>query len=164
MGDLCFAALLAAVGKLRKLLLHWSSPTEVTNIINSALLRVKEVYVNQPREYVAHRSKLRLCKKLGEKDLDPIFRLPRLPKEVMLQLFNMLLLVELPCLVEDRLINEFCDDLENHKVHRQDENSSNGSTVIQPVSSRQSDIQETSAVVQEDDYELYQSFDKTFDE
>ena len=76
----------------------------------------------------------------------------------------MLLLVELPCLVEDRLIDEFCDDLENHKVHRQDENSSNGSTVIQPVSSRQSDIQETSAVVQEDDYELYQSFDKTIDE
>lgn len=96
--------------------------------------------------------------------MDPIFRLPRLPKEVMLQLSNMLLLVELPCLVEDRLIDEFCDDLENHKVHRQDENSSNGSTVIQPVSSRQSDIQETSAVVQEDDYELYQSFDKTIDE
>ena len=55
LGDLCFTALLAAVGKLRKLLLHWSSPAEVTNIINSALLRVKEVYVNQPREYVAHR-------------------------------------------------------------------------------------------------------------
>ena len=57
--------------------------------------------------------------------------------------------------------------LENHKVHRQDENSSNGSTVIQPVSSRQSDIQETSSEIQEeteDENGLYQSFDKTIDE
>ena len=44
--------------------------------------------------------------------MDPIIRLPWLPKEVMLKLADELFLVELPCIVEDRLINEFCDDLE----------------------------------------------------
>ena len=58
------------------------------------MLRVKEVYVNRPREYVAHNSKIRLCKKIGEKEVNLIFRLTRLPRQVMLQLTDELSLVQ----------------------------------------------------------------------
>ena len=82
---------------------------------------------------------------------------------------------ELPFILEEKLIADFCDDLENHSDQRQDENSSDGSTVIkpyrskqssteiQPVNSRHSDKQETSVKIQkelEDDNKLYQSFNK----
>jgi len=42
---------------------------------------------------------------MGEKDVDPKFRLPRIPKEVMLQLSETLSLVDFPCLIKERLID-----------------------------------------------------------
>ena len=114
---------------------------------------------------------------MGEKEVNSIFRLPRLPKEVMLQLSDELSQVELPCLVGEHLIDQFWEDL---RSQRYDDNSSNGSTVntpanskqsstvIQPDSSRQSDIHETSAEDQEeeseDDNEMYQSFNRTINQ
>ena len=99
-------------------MLEWSGPVQVTQIINNALLRVKEAFVNHPREYVAQRSKLRLCREMGEKDVNPMFQLPR---EVMLQMKDELSAVELPCLVEDQLIDEFYDDLVDQRGQRHDE-------------------------------------------
>ena len=53
----------------------------VTKIINNAMVEVKEYEVKNPRTYVAHRSKIRLAKKMGQKDVNPLFKLPRLPAE-----------------------------------------------------------------------------------
>ena len=64
---------------------------------------------------------------MGEKDLNPIFRLPRLPKEIMLQLADELSLVELPCLVENQLVDEFYEDHGDHKEQNQDDDSSDNS-------------------------------------
>ena len=85
--------------------------------------------MNKPRTYVAHRSKLRLCKKMGEKDVHSIFRLPRLPREVMLQLEDELSAIELPCLVENDVFDKFHHDPVNQGAQRQDDNSSADSTV-----------------------------------
>ena len=48
----------------------------VTKIINNAMVEVKEYEVKNPRTYVAHRSKIRLTKKMGQKDVNPLFKLP----------------------------------------------------------------------------------------
>ena len=69
---------------------------------------------------------------MGEKDVNPIFRLPRLPKEVMLT--NSLWW---SCLVDEELIGNFCKDLVDQWGQRDDDNSSKGSTVIKPASSIQ---------------------------
>lgn len=81
-GDLVYTAVIPAVGNCRK-------------------------QVNMPRTYTAHISKLCLCKKLGEKDINPIFKLPRPPIAVNEEL----LVINLPCLVNDDLIGEFWDEL-----------------------------------------------------
>ena len=55
---------------------------------------------------------------MGEKDVNPMFQLPR---EVMLQMKDELSAVELPCLVEDQLIDEFYDDLVDQRGQRHDD-------------------------------------------
>ena len=45
MGDPSYAAVLPAVGNLRKLLQEWSGLFEVNEFKNNAMLRVKEVYL-----------------------------------------------------------------------------------------------------------------------
>ena len=51
----------------------------VTKIINNEMIEVKEYEVKNPRIYLTHRSKIRLTKKMGHKDVNPLFKLPRLP-------------------------------------------------------------------------------------
>ena len=80
-GDRVYCAVLPPQGNSRKLQLTWSGPVIVTEIINNALVKVKEYEVRNPRTYVAHRSKVRVAKKFGEKDVDPLFKLPRIPVE-----------------------------------------------------------------------------------
>ena len=70
-----------AQGNSQKLQLQWSGPVMVTKIINNAKIEVKEYEVKNPQTYVAHRSKIRLAKKMGQIDVDPLFKLPRLPAE-----------------------------------------------------------------------------------
>ena len=53
----------------------------VTKIINNAMIMVKEYDMKNPQTCVAHHSKVRLTKKMGQKDVDPLFKLPRLPAE-----------------------------------------------------------------------------------
>ena len=80
-GDRVYCAALPPQGNSRKLQLNWSGPVVVTEVINNALVKVKEYGVRNPQTYVAHRSKVRVAKKLGEKDVDPLFKLPRIPVE-----------------------------------------------------------------------------------
>jgi len=95
-GDRVYCAAHPPQGNSRKLQLNWSSPVLVTEIINNALVRVKEYDVKNPQTYVAHRSKVRLAKKLGQKDMDPLFKLPRLPAEAIRDLADELSEFELP--------------------------------------------------------------------
>ena len=53
---------------------------------------------------------------------------PRLPREVMLQLEDELSAIELPCLVDNYVMDEFHDDPVHHGAQRQDDNSSVDST------------------------------------
>ena len=57
---------------------------------------------------------------MGEKDINP--------KEVMLQLEDELSLVELPCLVNEEVIEKFCKDLVYQRGQRNDDDSFENST------------------------------------
>ena len=64
------AVLPPPVGNLRKLQLKWRGPLQITEIINQAMVRIKEINVTNHRKYDAHISKLRLAKKFGEQYLN----------------------------------------------------------------------------------------------
>ena len=117
--------------------------------------------MSKPRTYVAHRSKLRLCKKMGEKDVHPVFRLPRLPKEVMLQLEDELSAIELPCLVEHDVFDEFHHDPVNQGGQRQDDDSSADSTRTES-SSKTSTVKNVSEEEQEQESENEDDEDEQF--
>ena len=68
----------------------------VTEIINNALVRVEEYGVKNPQTYMAYRSKVRIAKRFGQKDVDPLFKLPRLPAEAIRDLADELSEFELP--------------------------------------------------------------------
>ena len=107
-GDRVYCAVLPPQGNSRKLQLTWSGPVIVTEIINNALIKVKEYDVRNPRTYVAHRSKVRVAKKSGEKDVDPMFKLPRIPAEAVKHLAEELSEFELPARQLDaELVDEF---------------------------------------------------------
>ena len=89
------------------------------------MVRIRELNVHKPRIYDTHVSKLRLAKKMGERDPNPIFILPRLPKEDMLQLADELSEINLLCKVNDDLVDEFYKDI-NHRSQHQDDDSSTG--------------------------------------
>ena len=80
----------------------------VKKIINNAMIMVEEYDVKNPRTYVAHRSKVPLAKKMGQKDVDPLFKLPRLPAEAIKELAEELSEFELPARQLDaEVIDEF---------------------------------------------------------
>ena len=120
-----YATVLPPVRNSRKLHIFWSDPLQITEIFNQAMVWIKEFNVPKPRLYEAHVSKLRLAKKMGEQDPNPIFILPRLPKEDMLQLANELSKINLPCEVNDVIVDEFYKDI-NHGSQHQDDDSSTG--------------------------------------
>ena len=74
-------------------------------------MKIKEMNVLNSGEYTPHISKLRLMIKFGEPDLNPIFLLLRLPKEAMLQLEDKLSKINLPCKVNQSLVDEFFKDI-----------------------------------------------------
>ena len=103
---------------MRKLQLRWSGPVFVERIINNAMLELKEYDVKNPRTYVAHRSKIRLAKKMGQKDVDPLLKLPRLPAEAIADLAEELSQFELPAKQLDAdLIDEFYS--QESEIHHQ---------------------------------------------
>ena len=90
----------------------------VTKIINSAMIMVKEYDVKNPRTYVAHRSKVCLAKRMGQKDVNPLFKLPRLPAEAIKDLAEELSEFDLPVRTLDaKLIDEFHSL--NSEIHHQ---------------------------------------------
>ena len=72
-GDRVFAAMLLPPGNTRKLQIKWSGPLVVMELVNNAMIKIQEIEVKNPRTYIAHRSKLRLAKRMGQKDTDPLF-------------------------------------------------------------------------------------------
>ena len=72
-GDKVYAAVLPPPGNSRKLQIKWSGPLVITEVVNDAMIKIQELHVKNPRIYIAHRSKLRLAKKMGQKDTDPLF-------------------------------------------------------------------------------------------
>ena len=60
------------------------------------MIEVQEIRVKKSRVYVAHRTKLRLAKKNGSKDLIPSFVLPRISLKDAGQMENALSTVVLP--------------------------------------------------------------------
>ena len=80
-------------------------------VVNEAMIKIQELDVKKPKTYIAHRSKLRLAKKMGQKDTDPLFKLPRLPKSKMDQLSQELEEFELPSRNNQNfVIDEFCEE------------------------------------------------------
>ena len=79
----------------------------VKKIINNPMIMVQEYDVKNLRTYFAHRSKVRVAKKMGQKDVDPLFKLPRLPAEAIKDLAEELSELELPA---RRLYAEVIDE------------------------------------------------------
>ena len=72
------------------------------------MIEVEEYDVKNLRTYVAHQFKIRLAKKMGEKDVDPLFKLPRIPAEAVKDLAEELSQFELPAKTLDaELLDEF---------------------------------------------------------
>ena len=119
-GDRIYAAVLPPPGNTRKLQIKWNSPLVVLEIVNKAMIKIQELDVKNPRTYIAHRSKVRLAKRFGQKDTDPLFKLPRLPRSEMDQLSQELEEFELPgrTNLED-VIDEIWNDV--HKSHTGDD-------------------------------------------
>lgn len=85
-----------------------SGPVTVTKIINNAMVEVQEYEVKNPQTYVACRSNIRLAKRMGQKDVNPLFKLPRLPVEAVKDLADELSEFELPARQLDaELADEF---------------------------------------------------------
>ena len=91
-----YCATLPPQGNSQKLQLSWAGPVIVTKIINNAMIEVTEYEVKNPQTYVAHRSKICLAKKMGQKDINLLFILPRLPAEAVKDLAEELSQFELP--------------------------------------------------------------------
>ncbi len=124
-GDRVYCAALPPQGNSRKLQLTWSGPVLVTEIINNALVKVQEYGVKNPRTYVAHRSKVRVAKKFGEKDVDPLFKLPRIPAEAIKNLEDELSEFELPARQLDaEVMDEFHSQTSEIRQRGKDHRSS----------------------------------------
>ena len=108
--DKVYAAMLPPPGNSRKLQIKWSGPLVTTEVVNKAMIKIQELHVKNPKTYIAHRSKLRLAKKMGQKDTDPLFRLLRLPKDEMDQINQELEEFELPGKSNQDVIDEFHQD------------------------------------------------------
>jgi len=82
------------------------------------MVKVKEYEVKNPRTYVAHRPKIHLAKRLGDKDVNPLFKLPSLPAEAVKDLGEELSWFELPAkTLNAELLDEFHSQYS--KIHHQ---------------------------------------------
>ena len=150
LGDRVYCAALPPQGNTRKLQLSWSGPVLVQKIINDAMLELKEYDVRNPRTYIAHRSKVRLAKKLGQKDLDPLFKLPRIETEALADLAEELSQFELPAKrLDAELVDEFhSQDSETHHRGRSHRSSISSTPSATPQNSPESASSESSENVQ----------------
>ena len=68
-----YAAVLPTITNSRKLNIRWSGPLIMEELINETMVKVREIRVKKPRLYTAHRTKLRLAKGEGRKEINPSF-------------------------------------------------------------------------------------------
>ena len=61
---------------------------------------------------------------MGVKDINPIFKFPRLSKKIMERLEDKLSMIELPCKPQDDVMDDFYDDQVDQVEEQQDDNSS----------------------------------------
>ena len=137
-GDQIYAAVLLPPGNTRKLQIKWSGPLVVleNEILNPAMLKIQEIGVRNPRIYTAHRSKVRMAKHFGQKDVDPLFKLPRLPRAEMEELSQELEEFELPGKQDQNdVIDEIWDDVTNHARENHDDSTAASSTVSSSMKS-----------------------------
>ena len=98
------------------------------------MIKIQEMEVKNPRTYIAHGSKLRLAKRMGQKDTDPLFKLLCLPKSKMDQLSQELEEFELPGKSNQDVIDEFCEEI--HKSHTGDDSQDDSTSLSCSVSSK----------------------------
>ena len=139
-GDRVYCAALPPQGNTRKLQLRWSGPVLVQRIINDAMIELREYDVRNPRTYLAHRSKVGVAKRFGEKDLDPLFKLPRMEAGALADLAEELSSFELPAKQLDAaLVDEFYS--QNSTIHhrgRSHHSSISSTTPASPQTSSES--------------------------
>ena len=156
-GDRVYCAVLPPQGNSRKLQLTWSGPVIVTEIINNALVRVKEYDVRNPRTYVAHRSKVRVAKKSGQKDVDPMFKLPRIPAEAVKDLAEELSEFELPARQLDaELLDEFHS--QNSEINQRGRNQRSSISSNPPIIPQSFSGSGITASSEDSEDRLFQSF------
>ncbi len=74
---------------------------------------------------MAHRSKIRIAKKFGQKDVDPLFKLPRIPAEAIRDLQDELSEFELPARQLDaEIMDEFHSQASEIRQRGKDHRSS----------------------------------------
>ena len=129
----------------------------VTEIINNALIKVTEYEVRNPRTYVAHRSKVRLAKRCGEKDVDPLFKLPRIPVEAVKDLADELSEFELPARQLDaEIIDEFHS--QNSEINHRGRDHRSSISSNPPIIPRSVSGSSISASSEDSEDGLFQSF------
>ena len=129
----------------------------VTDIINNALVKVQEYGVKNPRTYVAHRSKVRVAKRFGEKDVDPLFKLPRLPAEAIKDLENELSEFELPARQLDAdVVDEFHSQAS--EIHRRGKDHRSSISSNPPVIPQNFSSSSIAASSEDSEDGLFQSF------
>ena len=107
-GDYVYAAVLPSTTNSRKLAIKWSGPLIIEQFVNETMIRIREIRVKKPRSYVAHRTKLRLARRNGSKDVNPSFILPRMSLKEAIQIEDALSTVTLPAKIfNDRVEDEF---------------------------------------------------------
>ena len=134
-GDKVYAAVLPPPGNSRKLQIKWSGPLVITEVVNDAMLRIQELNVKNARTFIAHRSKLRLAKKMGQKDTDPLFQLPQLPKDEMDQISEELEEFELPGKPNQDVIDKFVPFYQKIQQSQRKDDSTDDSTCASSNSS-----------------------------
>ena len=149
-GDRVYAAVLPPPGNTRKQQIKWSGRLVVVELVNEAMIKIQEMDVKNPRTYIAHRSKLRLAKRTGQKDTDPLFKLPLLPKNEMDQLTQELGEFELPGKSNQDVIDKFCQEI--HKSHmgddgRDDSTSSSCSTSLKTKTSEDKKLRQVLVIL-----------------
>ena len=134
-----YAAVMPPPGNSRKLQIKWSGPLVITEVVSNAMMKIQELHVKNSRIYIAHRSKLRLAKKMGQKDTDPLFRLPRFPKDEMDQISEELDKFELPGKHNQDVIDEVLpfsqENDKTHKSQRKDDSTDDSTCASSRISS-----------------------------
>ena len=121
------------------------------------MVEVQEYEVKNPQTYVAHRSKIRLAKRMGQKDVNPLFKLPRLPAEAVKDLADELSQFELPArTLNAELIDEFHS--QNSEIHHRGRNHCSSILSEPPIIPQNMSSSSIAASSEDDENDPFQLF------